>query len=62
MRQAGGAILVAGLADRLLGPGESYDDLIGREIALTLRLPRGESAGLPDDDHRRARQLRPALA
>ena len=44
---AGGAILVAGLADRLLGPGESYEDLIGREIALTLRLPRGETQVFP---------------
>ncbi len=39
-----GAMLVAGLADRLLKEGETYDDLIGREVMLTLTLPRGESA------------------
>jgi putative ABC transport system permease protein len=45
-----GAILVAGLADRLLGgdgedPDEStFEELIGREIVLTVQLPRGESA------------------
>jgi putative ABC transport system permease protein len=39
-----GALLVAGLADRLLEDGQSYDDLIGRQIILTVTLPRGESA------------------
>ena len=44
---ASGAILVSGLADRLLGPGESYKDLIGQQIELTLRLPRGETQTFP---------------
>lgn len=39
-----GALLVAGLADQLLGEGESYADLLGRRIVLTLKLPRGETA------------------
>jgi ABC-type lipoprotein export system ATPase subunit/ABC-type lipoprotein release transport system permease subunit len=42
-----GAMLVAGLADRLLGEGETYADLIGREIILILTLPRGESMEFP---------------
>jgi ABC-type lipoprotein export system ATPase subunit/ABC-type lipoprotein release transport system permease subunit len=42
-----GAMLVAGLADQLLVEGEAYEDLIGREIILTLTLPRGESAEFP---------------
>jgi ABC-type lipoprotein export system ATPase subunit/ABC-type lipoprotein release transport system permease subunit len=42
--QASGALLVVGLADQLLEDGQSYDDLIGRPIMLTLTLPRGESA------------------
>ncbi len=38
-----GAVLVAGLADRLLeGRGASYGDLIGQPITLSVRLPRGE--------------------
>ena len=40
---APGVILVAGLADRILEPGQTYDDLIGQSVALTLRLPRGEA-------------------
>ncbi len=42
--QETGAILVAGLADQLLDEGQSYDDLIGQSIVLTVKLPRGESA------------------
>jgi ABC-type lipoprotein export system ATPase subunit len=45
--QGSGALLVAGLADRLLGPNEGYEDLIGREIVLSVRLPRGELADFP---------------
>lgn len=39
-----GTLLVAGLADQLLGEGETYADLIGREVVLTVKLPRGETA------------------
>lgn len=39
-----GALLVAGLADQLLDEGETYEDLIGQDIVLTAKLPRGESA------------------
>ena len=39
-----GILLISGLADRLLADGESYEDLIGREVELTVALPRGESA------------------
>jgi putative ABC transport system permease protein len=39
-----GSLLVAGLADRLLDDDQTYDDLIGRQIILTVTLPRGESA------------------
>jgi ABC-type lipoprotein export system ATPase subunit/cell division protein FtsX len=40
-----GAVLIAGLADQLLeGTGGSYEDLVGREITLRVRLPRGETA------------------
>jgi ABC-type lipoprotein export system ATPase subunit/ABC-type lipoprotein release transport system permease subunit len=42
--QESGAVLVAGLADRLLADGQTYEDLIGRQVVLTLTLPRGESA------------------
>jgi ABC-type lipoprotein export system ATPase subunit/ABC-type lipoprotein release transport system permease subunit len=38
-----GAVLVTGLADRYLQAGESYADLIGREVVLTAQLPRGET-------------------
>jgi ABC-type lipoprotein export system ATPase subunit len=39
---APGVVLVAGLADRILEPGQNYDDLVGQPVSLTLRLPRGE--------------------
>jgi ABC-type lipoprotein export system ATPase subunit/ABC-type lipoprotein release transport system permease subunit len=39
-----GALLVAGLADQLLKENETYDELVGQEIVLTLTLPRGETA------------------
>jgi ABC-type lipoprotein export system ATPase subunit/ABC-type lipoprotein release transport system permease subunit len=39
-----GAILVAGLADQLLAESQSYENLIGQTIVLTVKLPRGESA------------------
>lgn len=39
-----GVLLVVGLADSLKAPNESYADLIGREVLLTVRLPRGETA------------------
>jgi len=42
--QESGTLLVAGLADQLLADGETYEDLIGRQVILTLTLPRGESA------------------
>jgi putative ABC transport system permease protein len=42
--QDSGALLVVGLADQLLEENEDYEDLIGREIVLTVSLPRGESA------------------
>jgi len=39
-----GLVLVEGLADQLIeGTGGSYDDLIGRSVTLTIRLPRGET-------------------
>ncbi len=40
---APGVILVSGLADRVLAADQTYDDLIGRPVSLTLRLPRGET-------------------
>ncbi len=40
---ASGVVLVSGLADRILAPGQTYEDLIGQEAILTLRLPRGET-------------------
>ena len=40
---APGVILVAGLADRIMQPGQVYDDLIGQPVSLNLRLPRGET-------------------
>ncbi|MCP4935278.1 MAG: ATP-binding cassette domain-containing protein, partial [bacterium] len=43
MASGEGLLLVSGLADQLLATGESYDDLIGREVFLTVTLPRGES-------------------
>jgi ABC-type lipoprotein export system ATPase subunit/ABC-type lipoprotein release transport system permease subunit len=42
--QDSGALLVAGLADQLLKENETYDELVGQEIVLTLSLPRGETA------------------
>jgi ABC-type lipoprotein export system ATPase subunit/ABC-type lipoprotein release transport system permease subunit len=39
-----GVLLVKGLADQLLAPGQGYADLLGREVSLTVALPRGESA------------------
>ena len=38
-----GVVLVAGLADRILEPGQTYEDLIGQSVSLGLRLPRGET-------------------
>jgi putative ABC transport system permease protein len=40
---APGVILVAGLADRVMEPGQAYEDLIGQPVSLILRLPRGET-------------------
>ncbi len=37
-----GTVLVNGVADQLLAEGESYDSLIGQEVVLTVKLPRGE--------------------
>lgn len=45
--QNSGALLVSGLADRLLKENESYEDLIGRDLILTVQLPRGETADFP---------------
>lgn len=42
-----GVLLVVSLADELLASGEGYEDLVGREVILTLTLPRGESADFP---------------
>lgn len=42
-----GVVLVSGLADNLLQPGESYADLVGEPVVLTLRLPRGETQDFP---------------
>lgn len=42
--QESGALLVAGLADQLLAADQTYEDLIGRPVILTLTLPRGEAA------------------
>ena len=42
-----GVLLVASLANNLMGEGESYDDLIGRDVIITVKLPRGESADFP---------------
>ncbi len=39
-----GVILSAGLSDRMLTDGQSYDYLVGQEVILTALLPRGESA------------------
>ena len=38
-----GTLLVSGLANQLLGPGETYAELIGRPVNLTVTLPRGEN-------------------
>jgi putative ABC transport system permease protein len=43
MASGEGLLLVAGLADRLLAEGQTYDDLVGQEVVLTVSLPRGES-------------------
>jgi ABC-type lipoprotein release transport system permease subunit len=42
-----GVVLVPGLADRVLEPGQTYEDLIGLPVSLTLRLPRGETEDFP---------------
>ncbi|HIP73260.1 MAG TPA: ABC transporter ATP-binding protein/permease, partial [Anaerolineae bacterium] len=42
--QSSGVVLVAGLADKFLVEGETYDDLVGHPVTLTARLPRGETA------------------
>lgn len=42
-RATAGTVLVKGVADSLLAEGESYDDLVGQEVALTVQLPRGET-------------------
>jgi putative ABC transport system permease protein len=39
-----GTLLARGLADSLLANGETYDSLLGREVILTVTLPRGESS------------------
>ncbi len=46
-RVSEGTVLVNGLADSLLAEGESYDNLIGEEILLTVQLPRGETESFP---------------
>ena len=46
-RASEGTVLVNGLADSLLAEGESYDNLIGEEILLTVQLPRGETESFP---------------
>ncbi|MCA9971600.1 MAG: ATP-binding cassette domain-containing protein [Anaerolineales bacterium] len=47
MARENGTLLSAGLADRLLAPGQTYDDLVGEAVVLTLQLPRGETADFP---------------
>ena len=47
MASGEGLLLVSGLADQLLAADESYDDLIGREVFLTVTLPRGETEDFP---------------
>jgi len=42
-----GVVLVTGLADRLLAPGQSYADLVGAPLTLLLSLPRGETERFP---------------
>ncbi len=44
LQNQSGAILPVGLADQLLAEGETYDNLIGEPLRLTVALPRGESA------------------
>jgi putative ABC transport system permease protein len=39
-----GALLFSGLADQLLKENETYGELVGQQIVLTLTLPRGETA------------------
>ncbi|MCP4423031.1 MAG: ATP-binding cassette domain-containing protein, partial [Chloroflexi bacterium] len=38
-----GVILSDGFADDLLAAGQTYDDLIGRPVQITVQLPRGET-------------------
>ncbi len=38
-----GVVLVAGLADNFLADGESYADLLGKEVLIIATLPRGET-------------------
>lgn len=38
-----GVVLITGLADRLLAPGQDYDDLLRQPITLVAQLPRGET-------------------
>ncbi len=45
--QSAGIVLVAGLAEKFLAGGETYDDLVGQSVTLTARLPRGETADFP---------------
>jgi ABC-type lipoprotein export system ATPase subunit/ABC-type antimicrobial peptide transport system permease subunit len=42
-----GVVLTSGLADRILEPGQTYEDLIDRPVSLILRLPRGETERFP---------------
>jgi hypothetical protein len=42
--ETSGAVLIAGLADLLLKQGQSYADLVGQQVILTVRLPRGETS------------------
>ncbi|MCA9943946.1 MAG: ATP-binding cassette domain-containing protein, partial [Anaerolineales bacterium] len=42
-RATSGTVLVKSVADSLLVEGQSYDALIGQEVALTVQLPRGET-------------------
>jgi ABC-type lipoprotein export system ATPase subunit/ABC-type antimicrobial peptide transport system permease subunit len=45
--ETSGAVLIKGLADTLLQDGERYEQLIGRQAILTVRLPRGETSDYP---------------
>ena len=42
-----GVVLTSGLADRLLGDGQDYADLVGQSVVLTAKLPRGETQDFP---------------